>query len=200
MAEIPALGSIMHMFLGIDATGLPDLDPSHLAVLDWSRPLGDPQNVVTIFIPTVLDPATSPRRASTSSTCTPRAASRSTCGRGRTETRKSTRTYKRERAQILWDTIERIIPDIRQRVEVEIYASPLTHQRFLRRHRGTYGPALPAGGRLFGVLPLPEVPQPGVLSPIPKLVRCGDSVFPGVGVPAVAASGAIAAATLAPLR
>ena len=49
------------------------------------------------------------------------------------------------------------------------------------------------------VLPLPEVPQPGVLSPIPKLVRCGDSVFPGVGVPAVAASGAIAAATLAPL-
>jgi hypothetical protein len=44
-----------------------------------------------------------------------------------------------------------------------------------------------------------QVPQPGVLSPIPKLVRCGDSVFPGVGVPAVAASGAIAAATLAPL-
>lgn len=65
--------------------------------------------------------------------------------------------YKRERAQILWDTIERIIPDIKQRVEVEIYASPLTHQRFLRRHRGTYGPALPAGGKLFGVLPLPEV-------------------------------------------
>ena len=38
-----------------------------------------------------------------------------------------------------------------------------------------------------------------MLSPDPKLVRCGDSVFPGVGVPAVAASGAIAAATLAPL-
>lgn len=80
-----------------------------------------------------------------------------------------------------------------------MYASPQTHQRFLRRHRGTYGPALPAGGSLFGFLPLPEVPQPGVLSPIPKLLRCGDSVFPGVGVPAVAASGAIAASTLAPL-
>jgi len=49
--------------------------------------------------------------------------------------------YKRERAKILWETIERIIPDIRQRVEVEIYASPLTHQKFLRRHRGTYGAA-----------------------------------------------------------
>ena len=60
MAEIPALGSIMHLFLGIDATGLPDLDPSHLAVNDWNRPLGDPQNVVTIFIPTVLDPEVAP--------------------------------------------------------------------------------------------------------------------------------------------
>ena len=38
-----------------------------------------------------------------------------------------------------------------------------------------------------------------MLTPIPKLLRCGDSVFPGVGVPAVAASGAIAASTLAPL-
>ena len=64
--------------------------------------------------------------------------------------RNSAECDKRERAQILWDTIERIIPDVKQRVEVEIYASPLTHQRFLRRHRGTYGPALNAGGRLFG--------------------------------------------------
>jgi len=37
------------------------------------------------------------------------------------------------------------------------------------------------------MLPLPEVPQPGVLTPIPNLVRCGDTVFPGVGVPAAGA-------------
>jgi len=61
MSEIPALGSIMHLFFGIDATGLPDLDPSHLCVRDWNLPLGDPQNVVTIFIPTVLDPEVAPK-------------------------------------------------------------------------------------------------------------------------------------------
>ena len=43
MSEIPELGSIMHLFLGIDATGLPDLDPSHICIRDWNRPLGDPQ-------------------------------------------------------------------------------------------------------------------------------------------------------------
>ena len=198
MSEIPALGSIMHMFLGIDATGLPDLDPSHLAVMDWNRPLGDPQNVVTIFIPTVLDPEVAPPGKHIVHVYTA-GSEPFDLWEGKDRNSQEYKDYKRERAQILWDTIERIIPDIKQKVEVELYASPLTHQRFLRRHRGAYGPALPAGGRLFDVLPLPEVPQPGVLSPIPKLVRCGDSVFPGVGVPAVAASGAIAASTLAPL-
>ena len=198
MSEIPALGSIMHLFLGIDAEGLPDLDPSHLAVLDWNRPLGDPQNVVTIFIPTVLDPEVAPEGKHIIHVYTA-GSEPFDLWEGKDRKSQEYKEYKRERAKILWDTIERIIPDIKSRVEVEIYASPLTHQRFLRRHRGTYGPALKAGGRLFGTLPLPEVPQPGVLSPIPKLVRCGDSVFPGVGVPAVAASGAIAASTLAPL-
>ena len=198
MSEIPALGSIMHLFLGIDATGLPDLDPSHLCVLDWNRPLGDPQNVITIFIPTVLDPEVAPEGKHIIHVYTA-GSEPYDIWEGKDRGSKEYKDFKRERAEILWDAIERIIPDIRNRVEVEVYASPQTHQRFLRRHRGTYGPALPAGGNLFGFLPLPEVPQPGVLSPIPKLLRCGDSVFPGVGVPAVAASGAIAASTLAPL-
>ena len=156
MAEIPALGSIMHLFLGIDATGLPDLDPSHLAVNDWNRPLGDPQNVVTIFIPTVLDPEVAPPGKHIVHVYTA-GSEPFDLWEGKDRNSQEYKDYKRERAQILWDTIERIIPDIKQRVEVEIYASPLTHQRFLRRHRGTYGPALPAGGKLFGVLPLPEV-------------------------------------------
>ena len=156
MAEIPALGSIMHLFLGIDATGLPDLDPSHLAVMDWNRPLGDPQNVVTSFIPTVLDPEVAPPGKHIVHVYTA-GSEPFDLWEGKDRNSQEYKDYKRERAQILWDTIERIIPDIKQRVEVEIYASPLTHQRFLRRHRGTYGPALPAGGKLFGVLPLPEV-------------------------------------------
>ena len=64
--------------------------------------------------------------------------------------------------------------------------SPLTHQRFNRRYKGTYGPRLRAGKEKF--------PYPKDLG-IEGLLSCGDSVFPGIGVPAVAASGANAASS-----
>lgn len=83
----------------------------------------------------------------------------------------------------MYRAIERSIPDVRQRVKVELLGSPITHRRFNRRFRGTYGPALRAGERAF---PYPRTALPGLLV-------CGDSVFPGIGVPAVAASGANAA-------
>jgi hypothetical protein len=40
----------------------------------------------------------------------------------------------------------------------------------------------------------------GPTTPIPGLYACGDSTFPGIGLPAVAASGAICANTLVPVR
>ena len=61
--------------------------------------------------------------------------------------------------------------------------TPLTHQRFLNRYRGSYGPAIRAGEGSF--------PFPG--TPIKGLLVCGDSTFPGIGVPAVAGSGLLAA-------
>ena len=42
--------------------------------------------------------------------------------------------------------VRKLIPDIDSRVEVSLVGTPLTHERFLRRHRGTYGPGEP--GRL----------------------------------------------------
>jgi len=68
--------------------------------------------------------------------------------------------------------------------------TPLTHERFLRRHRGSYGPAISAAsGATF----------PGPSTPVPGLTMCGDSCMPGIGVPAAAASGMIAANSLAPV-
>lgn len=67
--------------------------------------------------------------------------------------------------------------------------TPLTHERFLRRHRGTYGAAISARDGAF----------PGPKTPVPGLYRCGDSCAPGIGVPAAAASGMIAANTLMPV-
>mgnify|MGYP003306514484 CR=1 FL=1 len=59
-------------------------------------------------------------------------------------------------------------------------ATPLTHRRFNRRDEGTYGPFLPAtSGQLMGHS-----------TPLDGFYVCGDSTFPGIGVPAVASSGA----------
>jgi phytoene dehydrogenase-like protein len=48
---------------------------------------------------------------------------------------------KEERAGVLWNAIESIIPDARERTVTSMIGSPLTHERFLRRPRGTYGSA-----------------------------------------------------------
>lgn len=82
--------------------------------------------------------------------------------------------------------VRKVVPDIDQRVEVLLVGTPLTHARFVRRHKGTYGPAIRAGEGLF---PWPR-------SPVPGLYCTGDFAFPGIGLPAVAASGAVTANSL----
>jgi phytoene dehydrogenase-like protein len=151
--------------------------------------------------------------------------------------------YQEERAQPMWEAIMRRVPSINEGVVVRQIGTPLTHARFLRRHRGNYGLALAAGGCVahhpppppslsspllprrpasppsplppFPLLPflalccgLPPPPPPHththlsrvaasrefkfpeVTTPLPGLYRCGDSTTAGIGVPAVATSGA----------
>ncbi|CAN0251617.1 unnamed protein product [Discosporangium mesarthrocarpum] len=99
---------------------------------------------------------------------------------------------KEERAEALWKAVERIVPDIRVRAKTALIGSPLTHERYLRRSFGTYGPAFEEGAK--------DYPTPTDI-PIAKFYSCGDCVFPGVGVPAVAVSGANVANTcVGPLK
>ena len=84
------------------------------------------------------------------------------------------------------ESIEKVIPDLRDRITLELIGTPLTHSHFLRRHQGTYGPAIVAGKGMF----------PSCHTPISGLYRVGDSTTPGIGVPAVAASGILCANTL----
>ena len=80
-----------------------------------------------------------------------------------------------ERSQPLYRALERIIPDIRQRVVLELIGTPLTHAGYLRCYQGTYGPAIPSGQGMF----------PNCHTPISGLYRVGDSTMPGIGVPTV---------------
>ena len=56
-------------------------------------------------------------------------------------------TYIYIAADFLWTAVEQYIPDARQRSDkrVEQIGTPLTHERFLRRSYGTYGPRIKAG-------------------------------------------------------
>lgn len=72
-----------------------------------------------------------------------------------------------ERAEVLWRALERAIPDVRQRTELCMVGTPLTHERFLRRHRGSYGPAISAA---TGSFPGPQTSVQGLYRCISKLL------------------------------
>ena len=186
--ETPECESFMHLHLGIDATGLEDLECHYIVVNDWDLGVTAPQNVVAISIPSVLDPSLAPPGKHGIHVYTPGNEPYEIWA-GMERRSDQYKQQKQERAEVMWRGLERIIPDIRARTELSLIGTPLTHQHYLRRHHGSYGPAHQAGIARF----------PGSTTPLPGLLCCGDSTFPGIGIPAVAASGAIAANTIAPL-
>jgi len=201
LGTLPRHGAISHLFLGVDATGL-DLshldDPAHLIVQDWDRSMQDSQNLCSFFIPSLLDKSVCPEGKHVIHVY-------SSGGEPYEPWEKLTpgseeyEEYKKERVEVLFRAVEKAIPDIRDRLEFSIIGSPLAHEAFLRRDRGTYGMAWAAGssapqaGLLGKVLPFPF---PNLKTPVDGLLRCGDSCFPGIGTPSAAASGAIAANTM----
>ncbi len=187
--DTPECESFMHLHLGIDATGLPkDLQCHYIVVNDWAKGVTAPQNVVVVSIPSVLDPNLAPAEKHLIHVYTPGNEPYQIWA-GMSRNTPEYEALKQAHSQVMWEALERVIPDIRSRCEVTLVGTPLTHEGFLRRHRGSYGPAIAAGKALF----------PGANTPVPRLFCCGDSTFPGIGLPAVAASGAIAANTIAPI-
>ena len=185
----PQCESFMHLHLGIDAANIrADLQCHYIFVKDWERGITAPQNLVLISIPSVLDSSLAPPGKHSIHVYTP-GSEPYDLWQGMDRNSEEYRKQKENRAEIMWEALEKVIPDIRSRCEVTLIGTPLTHERYLRRDRGSYGPAIRAGSGLF----------PGPKTPIIGLMCCGDSTFPGIGLPAVAASGIIAANTLAPV-
>lgn len=165
----PRTGSFMHLHIGIDSSGLPeDLECHHLFVNSWND-LEAPQNVCIASIPSVFDPSLAPEGKAIIHAYT--------AGNEPWEIWENVapgtpeyKQLKQERTQCLWHALEKVIPDVRARAEVVLEGSPRTHAKFLRRHKGTYGPAISAQNGSF----------PGPSTPIDGLYRCGDSCQPGM--------------------
>ncbi|CAL5377978.1 unnamed protein product [Camellia sinensis] len=184
----PQCESFMHLHLGFDAEGISDdLKIRHTVVNDWERGADADQNVVLISIPSVLSPDLAPPgkhvlHAYMSGT--------EPFGLWEDLIVKvlNTKNSKLKDLSVLWRAVERAVgPGFdREKCEVKLVGTPLTHRRFLRRNRGSYGPVIQASKGTF----------PGHSTLIPQLYCCGDSTFPGIEVPAVAASGAIVANSL----
>ncbi|KAM6552389.1 hypothetical protein CsatB_002197 [Cannabis sativa] len=184
----PQCESFMHLHLGFDAEGIrEDLGIHHIVVNDWNRGVDADQNVVLISIPSVLSPDLAPPGKHVLHAYLP-GTEPYDLWKGLDRRSTEYKNLKSQRSEVMWKAVERAVGSgfSREKCEVKLVGSPLTHERFLRRNRGTYGPAIEAGKGSF----------PGHSSPIPQLYCCGDSTFPGIGVPAVAASGAIVANSL----
>jgi carotene isomerase len=174
----PAVDSFMHLHLGIRAEGLEGLTGHHVVVHQADEDITVPGNTCMISIPSVWDADLAPAQHHVVHAYTLEPYN----GWQRNA---AYRVRKQERSQPLFRALERVIPDLRDRIVLELTGTPLTHAHYLRRHQGTYGPAIAAGNRF-----------PSCQTPIAGLYRVGDSTLPGIGVPAAAASGILCANTL----
>mmetsp|Transcript_59803 Transcript_59803/g.66861 ORF Transcript_59803/g.66861 Transcript_59803/m.66861 type:complete len:694 (+) Transcript_59803:138-2219(+) len=188
-------GSFLHLHVAINATGL-DLTQmeAHYTVMDRGLsgnadivvngipdgPCGE-LNMIAVSNPCVIDPTLAPPGYMVlhayGAGNEPYEVWEKYCNDRNSPEYKQ---LKKERSEVLWRALESVIPDVKDRVVLDLVGSPLTHERFLRRPRGTYGSAT-------------EDYLKDGSTPVSNLVLAGDQIFPGIGVPAVAISGASAA-------
>ena len=190
--ETKTCASFMHLHLGIDAAGLPDdLEIHHIYVEDWDRGVTAEQNMVLVSIASVLDPSLAPEGKHVIHAYTP-GNEPLDLWQGLERGTPEYERLKEERSAVLWRAVEKAIPDVRDRVEKSFVGSPLTQQRWQRRHKGTYG------GTGWITEDSDTIPITSATTPMDGLFVVGDSNFPGPGVPSVAAHGWSAAHELAP--
>ena len=180
--KIEKCDSFLHLHLGFDSSGLENI-PIHTIWVDkWERGITAERNIVVFSIPSVLDPNMAPEGKHVLHGYTP-----ANENWNKWETLKqNTNAYKRlkeDSCSIFFEPLKQIIPDIEERIEIKLLGTPITHKKYTNTFCGSYGPAISADKNLF----------PGCKTPVKNLFLCGASAFPGIGIPAVAASGAYAA-------
>jgi phytoene dehydrogenase-like protein len=178
----PACASFLHWHLGLRGEDLEPLPIHHVWVGNWQRGIGAERNMVVLSMPSLLDPSLAPPGHQVLHGYTP-ANEPWELWRDLERGSAAYEQLKRERCAVFHRVFDGVVPDWRERVVIELQGTPLTHRHFLRVHQGTYGPAWPAD----------RGPFPGGGTPVKALVLCGAGVFPGIGVPPAAVSGAMAA-------
>lgn len=184
----PALRSFLHWHLALrGGEELAELPVHTVWVGDWQRGIGAERNMVVLSMPSKLDPSLAPPGHQVLHGYTP-ANEPWELWQHLEQGTAAYEALKRERCAVFHPVLEQLLPDWRERQVLELQGTPLSHRHWLRVHQGSYGPAWPAD----------RGPFPGGSTPIEGLVLCGAGVFPGIGVPPVAISGAQAAHRFVP--
>jgi len=182
VSNTPACHGFLHWHLALRGEDLQHLPVHHVWVGDWQRGIAADRNMVVLSMPSLLDPHLAPPGQHVLHGYTPANEPWHLwehLQRGTPEYK----ALKAERCAVFHQVLDPLIPDWRERLVLELQGTPLTHQHYLRVKRGSYGPAWPAD----------KGPFPGGETPFENLFLCGAGVFPGIGVPPVAVSGAMAA-------
>lgn len=182
-AATPACGSFLHWHAALRSSAAIEALPiHHVWVGDWERGINADRNMAVLSMPSRLDPGLAPPGHQVIHGYTP-ANEPWELWRDLERGSGAYRRLKAERCNLFHQVMERLLPQWQGQLELELQGTPLTHQHFLNVHQGSYGPAWPAD----------QGPFPGGSTPIDGLVLCGAGTFPGIGVPPVAVSGAMAA-------
>ena len=186
-AATPACASFLHWHVGLRGEGLESLPIHHVWVGDWQRGIGAERNMLVFSMPSLLDPQLAPEGQHGLHAYSP-ANEPWELWRDLEQGTSAYDALKAERCGIFREVFSQLVPDLADRIVLELQGTPHTHRRYLRVHQGSYGPAIGAD----------RSPFPGGSTPIEGLQLCGAGVFPGIGVPPVAVSGAMAAHSFVP--
>lgn len=187
--------SFLHLHLGLDVSGLEKkmIWRPHYTVMDRGL-LTDPcmdRNMVAVSNPCVLDNTLITNSKGDYDTTKymihAYGAGNEDYDEWKNLSKNEYEMKKQKDSEYLYRSVSRAldisIDEIKERSDISLIGSPLTHESFNNRYKGTYGSSW---GNMIAT---PETPING-------LYLCGDSIYPGIGVPAVALSGAIAANTM----
>ncbi|NTU93869.1 MAG: FAD-dependent oxidoreductase [Chlorobiaceae bacterium] len=178
--------SWFQVYLGVDASVIPDgFNVHHILVEDWLR-YDELGGTIYFSAPTVLDPSLAPEGKHTLHLfVTSEIWEWEKFDRQSPEYRERKEAY----ARSLITRTERILPGLSGAVELMVTATPQTHERYLGRLDGSYGPMLLPGQNVLL--------KPQNRTPVKNLFLSGDSTFPGQGVIAVTYSGVSCASYIA---
>ena len=169
--------SFLSLHLGVSADLLNEQTECHHILLEKWEDLEKEQGTIFVSIPTLLDRSLAPEGYHTIHAFTP-----SSIEYWQGLSAKQYIYKKEEAAGRVIERLEAIFPGLDVSLDYMEIGTPRSHQRYLNRTNGTYGP-IPARS-LKGLLSMPFN-----RTAVKNLYCVGDSTFPGQGLNAVAFSG-----------